>query len=139
MPPRPYRVPDPQSCADFTEWLLALTDKKRGGVAQTIVAAAAGTTPQAVTKWTKGGSIEVERLSRLASWTGASFQQLRNLIDESKLKTLPAEIFESAPTTPLVKVESEISTLFRALTPAHRKKVLGFAQALYATQKKPRK
>lgn len=139
MPPRPYRMPDPKQCKDFAEWLDQLTDKKGCNVRQTDVARAALRSPQAVTKWLKGGSIEVDTLARLAEWTGVGYENLRRLVDESKLKTMSPESLEPRNNHSLVSVESEIATLYRALTPTHRKQLLQFGRALLATRPKPRK
>lgn len=140
MPTPPYQVPDPRQCKDFAEWLHQLTDKSGCNVRQTDVARAALRSPQAVTKWLKGGSIEVETLARLAAWTGAGFDHLRRLVDESKLKTMPAESLEPKRAGgALVSVQSEIAALYRNLTPTHRKQLIRFGHALLATQPKPKK
>lgn len=139
MPQRPYRMPDPKQCEDFADWLHQLTDKKGCNVRQTDVATAAGKSPQSVTKWLKGGSIEVENLVRLAEWTGLGYENLRRLVDEPKLKTMSAVSLEPRNNHSLVVVESEITALYRALTPSHRKQLLKFGRALLVTQPKRRK
>lgn len=140
MPPTPHQVPDPEHCKDFADWLAQLTNKKGAcRVRQTDVATVAGKTPQSVTKWLKGGSIEVDPLARISTWVGQPYERLRRLVDESKLKLLPVQSIESKPPPLLAKPESEIDALYRALRPKQRMQLLQFAHALLTTQRKTKK
>lgn len=57
------------------------------GVKQKTVAEVADVTPQAVTKWLKGGNVEPEPLERLATWVGLDYESMRLLVDRPRLKT----------------------------------------------------
>lgn len=138
MPQPPDVWPDPESCASFSEWLKALTGKKYG-VTQRVVAEVAATTPQAVTKWLKGGAIEAERLVRLAEWSGFSYQSLRRLVDEPKLGVFGSRISEDpAPyrLSSLLAGHDELLAIYQKLTADNRQQLLGMAKALKSKQKK---
>jgi transcriptional regulator with XRE-family HTH domain len=141
MPPTPYITPDPRECKDFAEFLRRLTDKSRGGVSQVHVARAAGAKPHAVTKWLSGGSIEVERLARIAEWCNVPFAQLRQLVDEPKLKTMDGSMMvaEPNPAYPPASLEGEIAGLWKTLTPTNKKQLLAMARVLKSNQPKAKK
>ncbi len=93
FPPAPTVWPNPAEFDSFSEWLQALTSK-RYGVKQKTLAEVAGRTPQAVTKWMKGGMVEAESLVRIAEWSGFPYMLFRRLLDEEKLGVLPRGIEE---------------------------------------------
>lgn len=139
LPYPPDRWPDPRTCKDFPEWLRGLTEF--GGVTQRQIAQVAGASPQAVTKWLKGGAIEVERLARLAEWSGTEYRELRRLVDEPKIKILPTGVSE--PRTPYLNSHPaeegarELLKLWGSLSSDARQQLLGMAKLL--SSKRPRR
>lgn len=132
LPYPPDRWPDPRTCKDFPEWLRGLSEF--GGVTQRQIAQVAGATPQAVTKWLKGGAIEVERLARLAEWAGQEYRELRRLVDEPKIKILPTGVSDLR--TPYLNSHvaeegaRELLKLWAGLSPDARQQLLGMAKFL---------
>jgi hypothetical protein len=88
-------------------------------------------TPQAVTKWLKGGAVEVEKLARLAEWSGYSFQSLRRLVDDQKLRVMP-NLTHSSTTSRLLS--DELNQVWDRLTDDHRQQLLGMAKGLASRQ-----
>lgn len=72
-------MPQPERFTNFAAWLKAVCALGRGKQRQ--IAAECGVKPQAVTKWLKGGKIEVDKLKRLATWSGIDYVKLRSLAD----------------------------------------------------------
>jgi transcriptional regulator with XRE-family HTH domain len=141
LPYPPDRWPDPRTCKDFPEWLRGLTEF--GGVTQRQIAQVAGATPQAVTKWLKGGAIEVERLARLSEWSGQEYRELRRLVDEPKIRILPTGVAE--PRTPYLNSHTseegarELLTLWSKLSADARQQLLGMAKLLASKRAARRK
>lgn len=109
--------------------------RKGSGATQRQLAEVAGVTPQAVTKWLNGGAVEVGNLARLAEWSGYSYQSLRRLVDEQKLKLVPTGVAESkAP----YRTAEEFGDLWAKLTDDHRQQMLGMAKALLLKQGRKR-
>lgn len=71
-------MPQPERFTNFAAWLKAVC-AARGKQRQ--IASECGVKPQAVTKWLKGGKIEVDKLKRLAAWSGIDYVKLRSLAD----------------------------------------------------------
>lgn len=134
LPPFPSTSPDPESCESFEEWIRDLT-KKGTGCTQRQVAEVAGVSPQAVTKWLKGGSVEVGNLARLAEWSGYSFQSLSRLVTENKLRLMPTRVAESKA---LYRTAEEFGDLWAKLTDEHRHQMLGMGKALLLKQGRKR-
>ncbi len=127
LPPFPATSPDPESCSTFAEWIRDLTAKGRG-LTQRQLAEAAGATPQAVTKWLKGGAIEVERLARIAEWSGYPYSQLRRLLDDQKIAMMPGVMgVMDSPSSQ--RAEHELSVIWKKLDDAERQQLLGMAKA----------
>lgn len=133
LPPPPPRVPDPASCTTFSGWVRELTDQRRYGVRQRILAEVAGTTPQAVSKWLKGGAIEADRLARIAEWTGVSYQALRLLVDEPKLRLSAVRVAEQPSVYGKTDLD-ELREIWAKLTPENKQQLLGMAKVLRSTQ-----
>jgi transcriptional regulator with XRE-family HTH domain len=135
MPAPPHSVPDPRSCKDFADWVRSLVKDKRFGVTQRRLAEVTLSTPQAVTKWLNGGVIEVERLARIAAWTGLSFQELQRLLNQSQLKTMSAAVpdLETAGTS---FAAPELMRLYQHLSPINRKQLIEMAKFLHSKQKR---
>lgn len=135
MPHPPSTIPDPRGHQTFAEWLKVFT--KRGnhyGVTQRMIAAVTNATPQAVTKWLKGGSIEVERLARLAAWIGVPYLHLQTLANEERLRTLPPGAFQELDTKAVAPVPADLARIWEVLTPVNRKQLLAVAKVLQANQ-----
>lgn len=132
LPPYPGVGPDPRSCKDFAEWLREMT--KKGRATQRDIAEVAGASPQAVTKWLKGGAIEPERLARIAEWSGFSYDQLRRLVDEHKIGLMRTGVAEaSAPyfTSAVVSQDTEeLLGIWSKLPTAQKQQLLGMAKLL---------
>lgn len=71
-------VPQPENYATFAAWVSALC--QRAG-SQARVAKEVGVSPQAMTKYLKGGSISPKTLERFADHGGVSYAKLRMLVD----------------------------------------------------------
>ncbi len=125
LPPFPSTSPDPESCSSFAEWVRDLT-AKGSGLTQRQLAEAAGATPQAVTKWLKGGAVEVERLARIAEWSGYPYSQLRRLLDERKISMMPSAMGPKA----YHQASEELAALWNKLSDDQRQQLLGMGKAL---------
>lgn len=134
LPPFPHTSPDPDSCDSFAEWVRDLTKKGRG-VTQRQVAEVAGVSPQAVTKWLKGGAVEVGNLARLAEWSAYSYQSLRRLVDENKLRLEPIGVANNKATH---RATEEFGDLWAKLTDDNRQQLLGMGKALLLKQGRKR-
>lgn len=78
-------TPRPEHYATFPQWLIAIQSARK--VTQRAIATIAGTKPQAVTKWLKGGGVEPEPLRKLANWAGVEYSALRLLLDGQPQET----------------------------------------------------
>lgn len=118
----PRAVPDPAACKDFADWVTQLTAEhgRRYGVTQRLLATVAGSTPQSVTKWKDGGSIELERITRIAGWAGLPYQQLRNLVDTAIVGDMPLNS----------DLSGELANIWQTLNPKQRKQLLQLARRL---------
>lgn len=140
LPPYPGIGPDPHSVKDFAEWLRELI--RMGGLKQKDIAAVAGATPQAVTKWLQGKTIEPERLVRIAEWSGFPYEQLRRLVDERKIGLMRSGVSEAAVPVfhdaAAAKAAAELMLVWPRLTADSRQQLLGMANLLLARQGKRR-
>jgi transcriptional regulator with XRE-family HTH domain len=139
LPVPPDHWPDPAQFRNFGEWMRELT-KKPDGVKQVTIAKVAGVKPQAVTKWVNGGSIEVDKLMRIAQWAELDFDELRRLVDDGKLTV--ARVAEPRERYVISKAAGrrteELLAIWAKLSPENRQQYLGMGKALVATQvKKP--
>jgi transcriptional regulator with XRE-family HTH domain len=72
-------MPQPERFTNFAAWLKAVCAINRGK--QREVAGVCGVKPQAVTKWLKGGKIDIAKLKLLSGWSGIDYVKLRSLAD----------------------------------------------------------
>jgi transcriptional regulator with XRE-family HTH domain len=72
------QVPQPENYATFAAWVIALCS---WAGSQARVAKEVGVSPQAMTKYRKGGSIEPRTLEKFADYSGVSYAKLRMLVD----------------------------------------------------------
>lgn len=133
LPPPPPRVPDPSSFTTFSGWVRELTDPDRYGVRQRVLAEVAGASPQAVTKWLKGGAIEADKLARVAEWCGVSYQSLRLLVDEPKLRLSPVRVADQPAVYGKTDLD-ELREIWTKLTPENKRQLLSNAKFLRSTQ-----
>lgn len=136
-------MPDPSAADSFAEWVKDLTADRgrRYGVTQVILAEVCGVTPQAVTKWTKGGDIEVDPLARLALWIHEPVLKMQHLVMRGRANVtlrahLQASTAEIAGTSFAVP---EIARLLADMTEPNRGALLEMARALVKSQKKVKK
>lgn len=144
LPPAPRAYPDPTEYISFALWLKELTaDRgKRYGVTQTMIAEVTGKTPQAVTKWTKGGRIEPERIGKLSQWMAIPYQQLSRLVD-MQLSPYLKVVFDIRDDTPgtshaVPLAVLELNKLISQLDAEGLKNLRDIAKTLLKSQK-PRK
>lgn len=76
-------TPRPEHFSAFKDWLEAVRLSR--GLTKASIAEVAGKTPQAATKWFKGGDVEPESLKKIADWAGAPYEHLRMLLDGQSL------------------------------------------------------
>lgn len=72
-------TPKPEHYPSFAAWLTAT--KKSFRVQKKDIAEIAGVSPQAVSKWFKGGDVGPEPLQKIADWSGVQYASLRLLIE----------------------------------------------------------
>lgn len=99
-----------------------------------MIAVVTNASPQAVTKWLKGGSIEIERLARLAAWIGVPYLHLQSLANEERLRTLPTGTFQDVDAKAVAPVPGDMARIWDVLTPVNRKQLLAMAKVLQANQ-----
>jgi transcriptional regulator with XRE-family HTH domain len=86
----PHRIPQPENFASFAAWVTAMYAYAGS---QAALARAVGVSPQMITKYLKGRSIEPENLEKFAQYSGVSYGKLRLLV-EGKLATEAKNIKE---------------------------------------------
>jgi transcriptional regulator with XRE-family HTH domain len=72
-------VPRPEHYPSFPQWLEAT--RKAFKVRKQDLAQIAGVTPQAVTKWFRGGDVGPDPLRKLSDWSGVPYAELRMLLE----------------------------------------------------------
>ncbi|MDB6101210.1 MAG: hypothetical protein JWO52_1209, partial [Gammaproteobacteria bacterium] len=78
-------TPRPEDFTRFSDWLEAVREAR--ALTQRAVARIGGASPQAVTKWFKGGNVRPASLQKLATWAGADYSKLRLLLDGQPITT----------------------------------------------------
>ena len=134
LPPAPFSIPDPATCRDFAQWVNDLTNGPHG-VTKRQLAAAAGATPQAATKWASGGNIEIERLARISLWVNVPLSDLRRLVDERKLSVMPMSKAVQAVGKPKTE-QTEFAQIWAQLDRMERREVIGYARSVLAQKKR---
>jgi hypothetical protein len=72
-------IPKPELYGAFKDWLTAVLTAR--SLTKADIATIAQASPQAVTRWFKGGGVAEEQLERLATWAGADYGILRLLVE----------------------------------------------------------
>jgi transcriptional regulator with XRE-family HTH domain len=74
----PHRIPQPENYATFAAWVMAMASYAGS---QAALARGVGVSPQMITKYLAGKSIEPENLEKFANFSGVSYAKLRLLVD----------------------------------------------------------
>lgn len=93
-------TPRPEHYPSFAAWLEAT--RKAFRVKKQQIAEVAGVSPQAVSKWFKGGDVGAEPLQRIADWAGVPYASLRLLLEGKPLADQKAKK-GSPPASPAVQ------------------------------------
>jgi transcriptional regulator with XRE-family HTH domain len=78
-------TPRPEHFSSFKDWLEAT--RRAHGLKKAAIAEVAKKSPQAASKWFKGGNVEPEPLKRIAEWAGVPYLELRMLLEGQPLTT----------------------------------------------------
>lgn len=102
-------TPKPEHYPSFAAWLEAT--RKAFRVQKQQIADIAGVSPQAVTKWFKGGDVGAEPLQKIADWSGVRYASLRLLLEGKPLTDQRTNKGAPAPSPAVQRIARKVQSL----------------------------
>lgn len=102
-------TPKPEHYPSFATWLEAT--RKAFRVQKQQIADIAGVSPQAVTKWFKGGDVRAEPLQKIADWSGVPYASLRLLLEGKPLADQRTKKGAPAPSPAVQRIARKVQSL----------------------------
>lgn len=102
-------TPKPEHYPSFAAWLEAT--RKAFRVQKQQIADIADVSPQAVSKWFKGGDVGAEPLQKIADWSGAPYSSLRLLLEGKPLTDQRSKKNAPAPSPAVQRIARKVQSL----------------------------
>lgn len=102
-------TPHPRHFSSFADWLEAVMRSR--DVTKADVARAGGSSPQAASKWFKGGGLDVPHLRKLADWAGADYSELRTLLDKQPLPKARGRLREIPKSGDVMRISRKLDQI----------------------------
>jgi transcriptional regulator with XRE-family HTH domain len=102
-------TPRPEHFSEFKDWLEAV--RRQRNVDKADVASIGGASPQAATKWFKGGNVNPDALQKLADWAGFEYIELRALLEKKPLPGSKAKKGIKQPSADAQRIARKVDLL----------------------------